>query len=146
MSPGRGSHQLYSEAFPADAAAVRGVRDAVAAIARDCGLDERDLHGIRLGVSEVVTNAVVHGYGQDGRDADDGEIRAEVFYERGEMLVVIADDGLGMAPRVGSPGLGLGLPIVASVAERFEVISPAEGGTEVHLVFPCPDGDRITCA
>ena len=119
---------------------VRVVRDQVAATARECGVSEGEVHGIRLGVTEVVTNAIMHAYGQ----ADDGgEIRVQVFHTDGELLIVIADDGPGMAPRVGSPGLGLGLPVVASLAQRLELVSPDGGGTEVHMIFPCPGGVRM---
>jgi serine/threonine-protein kinase RsbW len=49
---------------------------------------------------------------------------------------VIADEGDGLAPRTDSPGLGLGLPIMAHVTERFEIVSGPDG-TEVHLAFRC---------
>jgi anti-sigma regulatory factor (Ser/Thr protein kinase) len=113
---------------------VRDIRDRVAAAARECGVADGELHGIRLGVTEAVTNAIVHAYGQD---EDGNEIRVQLFVEDGELLIVVADDGPGMAPRVGSPGIGLGLPVVASVTQRLDVVTPEGGGTEVHMVFPC---------
>jgi anti-sigma regulatory factor (Ser/Thr protein kinase) len=116
---------------------VQVIRDRAAAIAAECGVPDDELYAVRLGVTEVVTNAIVHGY---GRAVDGNEIRLEVFHEDGELLIVIADDGPGVAPRIASPGVGLGLPVVAAVALRVELRSPAGGGTEAHMVFPCPGG------
>jgi len=45
-----------------------------------------------------------------------------------------------MAPRVDSPGLGLGLPLITALADEVEVVSSEEGGTEITIVFPCPAG------
>jgi len=40
-----------------------------------------------------------------------------------------------MSPRIDSPGAGLGLTLMATVSESFEVKSPASGGTEVVMRF-----------
>ena len=131
----------YRRAFPARADAVRQIRHELGEIARECGLTDRGIDDVRLAVSEVVTNAIVHGYGQSGAE---GEIRVQVFLSGEEMLIVVADDGAGVAPRVGSPGMGLGLPVVAALAMRFEVRSQEGEGAEVHMVFPCPG--RAPCS
>jgi serine/threonine-protein kinase RsbW/stage II sporulation protein AB (anti-sigma F factor) len=108
-------------------------RAEIAVVAARCGLAEEEIHNVRLAVSEVVTNAIVHGYAESS-----GEVRIQAFAEDGELQIVVADDGPGMAPRVESPGLGLGLPLAATVAGDLRVVSPDGGGTEVHLTFACP--------
>jgi hypothetical protein len=40
-----------------------------------------------------------------------------------------------MHPRADSPGAGLGLPLIAKVAESFSVSAPPGGGTEVSMTF-----------
>jgi serine/threonine-protein kinase RsbW len=50
---------------------------------------------------------------------------------------VIADTGRGLAPRSDSPGLGLGLPLMAHLADTIDVVSQVPG-TEIHLTFACP--------
>jgi anti-sigma regulatory factor (Ser/Thr protein kinase) len=40
-----------------------------------------------------------------------------------------------MTPRPDSPGLGLGLPLLAALTERFEVQSRPGGGTRLCLFF-----------
>lgn len=132
------AHTRYAKAFPAEPSSLRAIRREIGEIARACGLTDGRLHDVRLAVSEVVSNAITHGYGGAG-----GEVRVRVCEGNGELLVVIADDGAGMAPRVDSPGLGLGLPMVATVCERLELVTPDRGGTEVHMVFPCPAGLQV---
>jgi signal transduction histidine kinase len=41
-----------------------------------------------------------------------------------------------MRPRPDSPGAGLGLPIVAALAERMEVEGRPGGGTRLTMTFP----------
>ena len=125
----------YDETFPAVPVGVGAIRRAVSAFARECGLDQGQVRGVALAVSEAATNAVVHGY--RGRP---GQIHVTARATRGELTVVIADDGSGLVPRQDSPGLGLGLPIIASVASRFEVVA-RERGTEIRMVFPAAGSD-----
>ena len=52
--------------------------------------------------------------------------------------VVVRDCGTGMAPRDDSPGLGLGLPVIAHMTDGYE-IQYADGstGTEIRMRFDC---------
>jgi serine/threonine-protein kinase RsbW/stage II sporulation protein AB (anti-sigma F factor) len=110
---------------------VRVIRAEVMAFAVAHGA--RDPGAVALAVSEAVTNAVVHAY----VDAPEpGEI--EVIAERvGEdcLEILVCDEGRGMLPRHDSPGVGLGLPLVATLAESFEVQARAGGGTQVRMAF-----------
>lgn len=122
--------------FPPIPLSVGVIRGEIEAIARRCGLDGEALDDVRLAVSEAATNAVVHAF----RDQDppaDGAITATAIATDGELFVVIADDGIGMSPRHDSPGLGLGIPIIASVSRRMEVVR-REAGTAIYMTFPCP--------
>lgn len=101
-------------------------------LARECGLAERQVDEVALAVSEAATNALVHGY-----RGDRGAIHVRASGVGGELTIVVADDGGGLAPRTDSPGLGLGMTLIESVARRVEVITDP-GHTEVHMVFPCP--------
>jgi anti-sigma regulatory factor (Ser/Thr protein kinase) len=51
----------------------------------------------------------------------------------------VCDEGRGMMPRSDSPGLGVGLPLVAKLAQRFRVETRPTGGTAVSMVFPVRD-------
>ena len=86
----------------------------------------------RLAVSEAVSNVVVHSY----RDTSPGAFTLSVDWSGGDLRVIVRDEGCGMAPRMDSPGAGLGLPLIASLAESFSVTAPPGGGTEVCMTFP----------
>jgi serine/threonine-protein kinase RsbW len=104
----------------------------VAEIAQRCGLPDTQVNAVRLAASEAASNAVIHAYRERT-----GDLRLEAHVADGELHLVIADEGQGLAPRADSPGLGLGLPIIAQMSERFEIVSGPDG-TEIHLAFLCP--------
>ena len=95
------------------------------------GLPKDAVDAARLAASEAASNAVIHAYRERA-----GDLRLIARVEQGELHLVIADEGRGLAPRTDSPGLGLGLPIMAHMSERFEIVSGPEG-TEIHLAFRC---------
>jgi anti-sigma regulatory factor (Ser/Thr protein kinase) len=126
---------ILARRFPAQADQVRLARREVEACAREHGAV--DPAGIALAVSEAVTNAVIHAYVDEPRSGD-----VEVLVERhpGDGLEIhVFDEGRGMIPRSDSPGLGVGLPLVAKLAQRFRVESRPSGGTAVSMVFPVHD-------
>ena len=90
----------------------------------------------RTRVSAVASRCVrphaIHAYPND-----EGTVTAIASAESGELRIVIRDTGTGMTPRSDSPGLGLGLPVIASVTDSIEIVSTDEG-TEVQMTFPCP--------
>jgi len=118
--------------FPAVPVALAAIRDEVRSVARECGLAEPQVANVALAVCEAATNAIVHAY--RGRE---GTIHVTARKAGGELTIVVADDGPGVVPRTDSPGLGVGLPIIASVTRRVELVADG-AGTAVHLVFPCP--------
>jgi serine/threonine-protein kinase RsbW len=118
--------------WPASAEHVGAARRVVSAAARQAGADDPVLDAVRLAVSEAVSNAVVHGY----RGTASGAFTVAVEWEPDELRVAVRDEGCGMQPRADSPGAGLGLPLIASLAETFSVTAPPDGGTEVCMTFP----------
>lgn len=115
--------------FPGTPPGVGELRRLVGRLAECCGLPADKVGAARLAASEAATNAVMHAY----RDRP-GTLRLEAHVQDGELRVVIADEGPGVMPRRDSPGMGLGLPIMAQLSERFEIVS-GPGGTEIHLSF-----------
>ena len=96
------------------------------------GLEAPDdvIADIALAVTEACTNAVVHAYPQGG-----GTINVTAVHADGSLVVTVRDHGGGMAPRVDTPGLGVGLPVIAAIARSVEIGSPNGGGTEVRMQF-----------
>jgi serine/threonine-protein kinase RsbW len=122
----------FEATFPGTATGVGALRRAAGELAERCGMALDKIDAVRLAASEAATNAVIHAY----RDRP-GELRLQGHIENGELRMVIADDGAGLKPRSDSPGLGLGLPIMAQVTKHFEIVS-GPSGTAIHLAFACP--------
>jgi anti-sigma regulatory factor (Ser/Thr protein kinase) len=119
--------------FPARPASVAALRRAVDDYAAGGGIDERRREDIALAVSEAVSNAVVHAYAD--RD-DPGEVRLDAWIDAGGLQIAICDHGVGMSPRVDSPGLGLGLPLMGKVTDRLLLEdSDPPPGTCVRMTF-----------
>src|ERR671932_357762 len=97
-------------------------------------MDDDGIGAVRLAVSEAATNAVVHAYRET-----EGRLEVRAHVADGELVVVVADTGSGLAPRPDSPGLGLGMPLMATVPSRFRVVSRGPG-TEIHMAFALPTG------
>jgi serine/threonine-protein kinase RsbW len=116
--------------LPAKPPSVAAARHALSAYAERCGWT--DLWPVKTAVSEAVGNAVLHAY-PDGDDARRVWVRAQ--FDSDSLLVSVEDDGTGMRPRVDSPGLGLGISLIESVADRLVMEDRSEGGLRVQLWF-----------
>jgi anti-sigma regulatory factor (Ser/Thr protein kinase) len=117
--------------LPAVPGAASDARRAVHAVAAGRVTDGYD---VALAVSEAVTNVVIHAYRDRAPDAGPGCVHITVTIGGDELLVAVADEGKGMAPRPDSPGAGLRLPIIATLADRFE-IQQQPSGTRLLLAF-----------
>ena len=120
------------QTFPAEPPAPGQARRAAAEFAAREGADADTLAAIALCVSEAVTNAVVHAY----RDqAEPGAVEIEARRPNGYLCLYVRDQGCGLKPRLDSPGLGLGLPLISRTAAAVEVRGAAAGGTELVMRF-----------
>jgi two-component sensor histidine kinase len=101
--------------------------------------------GVRLGLAEVVPvglclnelvrNAIEHGF----PDERSGVVRASLTAEGDDLLLRVADDGVGFSPGADEATSGLGLSLVRLLAEQLsavlELTSSANHGTECCLRF-----------
>jgi PAS domain S-box-containing protein len=119
--------------LPARAESVPLARRALAALGEQSGIDTALLADAEIAVTEACANAVVHAYAGSRLP---GSFEVEATQEHGELHVVVRDFGHGIIPRGDSPGVGLGLPLIAALAERVELRSaPGAACTEVDMVF-----------
>ena len=125
----------FEARFPGTPLGVRMLRREMAGIAKDCGMDVERIADVQLAVTEAATNAVIHAYAKA-----EGELSVTAAMQDGELAIVVGDTGPGLVERRDSPGLGVGLSVIASVAERLKIVSHP-GGTEIHMAFPCPNAD-----
>jgi anti-sigma regulatory factor (Ser/Thr protein kinase) len=116
--------------LPARAENVAVVRHAVGGLGEVLQVDDQTLSDIKLAVTEACTNVVVHAYPE--REGPMG-LRASIDDRR--LYLVVIDRGRGIVPRPDSPGLGLGLPLIATLAESLELGTGHSEETEVRMVF-----------
>jgi serine/threonine-protein kinase RsbW len=126
-----------SWSWPAEASTVSTARHTVVGWLRaqrlsDPPLSDIALSDIALMVSEAVTNAVTHAY---VGHLQPGDVNVTVQAGDDEVLVEVADRGIGLRPRPDSPGLGYGLAVMVAVAERFEAQTAQGQGTRLRAWF-----------
>jgi anti-sigma regulatory factor (Ser/Thr protein kinase) len=132
LSPG----STYTEEFAARAASVPRARTAITGFARAAGADSHQLESIRLAASEAVTNVVLHAYGRR-----DGSVRVSASYVPGELWLLVEDDGVGLRGSTRRGGLGVGLVLIAELADTFEIVGRSSGGTQLQMCFKLRVGD-----
>lgn len=126
------SAEPLAASWPAVPEAVADLRRQVVEFARGAGAPDESISSIRLAVSEAATNVVLHAY---AARSEPGKMHLRVTREIDILRVVVSDDGDGMLPRQDSPGLGLGLPLIAQLVDGLEVGPTAGGGTELSMRF-----------
>jgi anti-sigma regulatory factor (Ser/Thr protein kinase) len=133
LSPGyAASAREASWTVTAERRSIGQLRRDVSTFAASAGVEPHVLHDLRLALSEALANVVVHAY----RDTRPGAMKVQAIMEDRYVEIAVADEGVGMRPRPDSPGLGLGLPMIASLAAESRIEARAEGGTVLLMRFP----------
>jgi len=101
--------------YPAAPTSVGMASRDVDMFAQRGGLSELTRELIALAVSEAASNVVLHAYLGTTEPAS-FDIDAELQRER--LVVIVEDRGSGMRAHPDSPGMGLGLGLIGSVARR----------------------------
>ncbi len=125
--------------LPARAENVAVIRHVLGGIGDVLGLHPEVLADVKLAVSEACANAVVHAYPA----GEAGLLDVELLWLTEQLEIVVRDHGRGMAPRTDSPGLGVGLPLMASLSQSLELTNRVNGGTEIRMSFVTKDPDRL---
>jgi serine/threonine-protein kinase RsbW len=112
-------------------ASIRHARMLVGRWSREQGASPDQAVNIQLAISELVANVVRHAYPSGGED----DFVIEARREDDELVFCVRDFGVGSARPSPTPGLGVGLIVVARVARTASVVQ-ADPGTLVTLRFP----------
>ena len=122
----------FGRTVPAVAENVAPLRHAVVDLAAEAGAEEGVRTDLALAVGEACANVVVHAY----PPGDIGPLIVQAAIDTSEIVVTVVDQGQGMTPRPDSPGLGLGLPLIANLSDRLEIQEGPDGvGTQLEMVF-----------
>src|SRR5436305_9387739 len=106
------SDRAFNQSYPAIPSSVPRARTALAMFARATGATEEQVEAVRLAVSEALTNAVTHAYGTGSEAVPVSASRAGR-----EVWVVIAAEGKGVEEGCESTGVGMGLQVIACMAD-----------------------------
>lgn len=111
---------------------VGEARHAVADYALGLGLEEPRLGDLKTTVTEAGSNVVRHAY-----PSGEGTIEIEARREGGALTVTVRDAGVGIRPALAAepPCSRLGLGLISTLAERYEIASRPGGGTEVRITL-----------
>jgi len=85
---------------------------------------------VRLAVTEACTNVVRHAYPDRS-----GTLDVVVRPEEERLEVVVADSGKGMGPSPDRRGPGLGLPLIAALADSFDIDESVSSGSRLVMSF-----------
>jgi anti-sigma regulatory factor (Ser/Thr protein kinase) len=111
---------------------IAAIRHSVLAFAEAHGMTNALQADIALAVSEACANVVMHAY----VDAPEpGPLTVAAYHDNSALVVTVTDDGSGMVPRPDSPGLGVGLSLIAQLAQGLEVSNLTPRGTTVRMTF-----------
>ena len=115
------------------AEAVGVLRRWIEGVSGEAGANVGQRADVALAVSEALSNVVMHAY-VDWPEPGPMRVRAESSDHR--LLVEVEDDGIGLRPRLDSPGGGLGLALIASLAAELEFArGPTGEGTLERMAF-----------
>jgi serine/threonine-protein kinase RsbW len=118
-------------ALSARAENIAIVRHALGGFGEAFQVPESKLADIKLAVTEACANVVVHAY----PGGIEGPMEVLASIDARELTVLVRDWGGGIRPRSDSPGLGLGLSLMAALAETVQLGRDDEEHTEVRMTF-----------
>ena len=138
---------MHGQTFSAQLDSLPAATRFVQAFCEQHGVDAHDALRLTLIVEELLTNTIVHGHrgGQDGQDAPvhidlmTGDTHLTLHFEDCappfDPLRYLADAAPSLdAPPEQRPVGGLGLPLVARMAEQFDYVH-ADGCNRLRVVL-----------
>ncbi|MGN6188434.1 MAG: ATP-binding protein [Conexibacter sp.] len=126
--------RLVMPALPANVALVR---QALAGMTDELGVEPARAADMKIALTEACTNVVVHAYGDDP-----GPLEVTMAVEHRRLVLGVRDRGSGLHPlpsRDESAPLGFGLALIASLSDEVGLVG-GRHGTEVRIAFALADG------
>ena len=120
--------------LPARPENVSVIRHVLGAFAEALRLPDDLVEDLRLAVTEACTNVVRHAYPADVP----GPVEISIVPTDGFVTVVVSDHGRGIGASSDTTGPGLGLPLIAAIADEVELQPVPGGGSRVAMTFARP--------
>jgi serine/threonine-protein kinase RsbW len=120
--------------LPARPENVAVIRHVLGAFAEALRLPDELVEDLRLAVTEACTNVVRHAYPPGVA----GPVEISIRPQADSVSVVVADRGRGIGTSADTAGPGLGLPLIAAIAEDVDLRPVPGGGSRVAMTFARP--------
>src|SRR3954464_11645711 len=117
--------------LPARPENVSVIRHVLGAFAEALRLPDELVEDLRLAGTEACTNVVRHAYPPERTGP--GEISLQPLEEH--VTVTVSDHGRGIGTSSDTTGPGLGLPLIAAIADVVELHPVPGGGSRVAMTF-----------
>lgn len=109
-------------------------RSVIRTVCRAAAIDRELMDDVRTAVSEACNNVVLHAY-----PAAPGPLIFSMAVRADAVEVVVRDRGCGIRPGPArNRGLGMGVALINSLADRAEFETAPGTGTEVRMTFRRP--------
>ena len=128
--------RMATLAFPADAGMLIVARAALAGYLRGIRAPDAVADDLRLVLSEVCANAIVHGAGGDAGQ----EVEVELRSAPGGVEIAVRDAGAGWPDRARH---GTGTALLDGLCSRWAAAERPGGGTEVVFALDFEDSAGI---
>jgi serine/threonine-protein kinase RsbW len=119
--------------LPARAENVAVIRHVLGAFAEALRLPPELVEDMRLAVTEACTNVVRHAY----HDGEPGPIDVVIRPNGDRVELIVSDHGSGIGPSPDTSGPGLGLPMIAALADNVEIEHAPRRGSRLAMSFRC---------
>lgn len=119
--------------LPARAESVAVIRHVLGAFVEALQVSPLVVDDMRLAVTEACTNVVRHAYADRG---EPGPLEIVMRSEGDTLDVIVTDRGRGLGSSSDTSGPGLGLPLIAAIAQSLEIQHAPRGGSRLAMSFP----------
>jgi serine/threonine-protein kinase RsbW len=119
--------------LPARPENVAVIRHVLGAFAEALQLPADLVEDMRLAVTEACTNVVRHAY----HEGEPGPIDVVIRPNGDRLDLIVSDRGAGIGPSPDLAGPGLGLPLIAALADHVEIEHGASQGSRLAMSFRC---------
>jgi serine/threonine-protein kinase RsbW len=119
--------------LPARPENVAVIRHVMGAFAEALQLPPDLIEDMRLAVTEACTNVVRHAY----HGGDPGPIEVTIRPNGDKLELIVSDQGAGIGPSPDLAGPGLGLPLIAALADHVEIEHAPSHGSRLAMSFRC---------
>ena len=125
--------------LPARPENVAVIRHVLGAFAEALQLPADLVEDMRLAVTEACTNVVRHAY----HDGEPGPIDVVIRPTGNRLELIVSDRGAGIGPSPDLAGPGLGLPLIAALADHVEIEHGPSRGSRLAMTFECRPALRV---